>query len=99
MADMGFLKAYHQRAEFRQAQPLRHLAAQHATLEFGAHLALAGDDEHERQALAVGALQKPRQCAAGARQRHAVQVEPGVDLLPPAWKLRALAASKPRQRW
>ena len=36
MADMRFLKADHQRAEFRQAQPLRHLAAQHAALGFRA---------------------------------------------------------------
>ena len=34
MADMGFLEPDHQRAEFRQAQPLRHLAAQHAALGF-----------------------------------------------------------------
>src|SRR2546421_3755453 len=39
-------------------------------------------------------LQETEQLAVGARLRHAVQVEPGIDLLPPAGKLRALAASK-----
>src|SRR6266702_2522612 len=59
MTDMCFLKADHQRAEFRQAQPLRHLAAQHPTLGFGPDgAALAGDDEHKRQAIAVGPLQE-----------------------------------------
>jgi len=30
MTDMGFLEANHQRAQFRRAQPLRNLTAQHA---------------------------------------------------------------------
>ena len=99
MADMGFLEADHQRAEFRQAQPLRHLAAQHAALGFGAaDLALAGDDEHEGQAVAVRALQERQQRAVGAGLRHAVQIEPGIDFFAAARKLRALAASDRRQR-
>ena len=81
MADMRFLEADHQRTEFRQAQPLRHLAAQHPAFGFGADFALAGDDEHEGQALAVGALQEAEQRAVGAGLRHAVQIEPGIDLL------------------
>ena len=98
MADMGFLKTDHQRAEFRQAQPLRHLAAQYAALGFGAHFAFAGDDQHECQAIAVGALQEARKRAVGAGLRHAMQVEPGFDLLAAARQLRALAASQRRQR-
>src|ERR1700722_1818500 len=35
MADMRFLEADHQRAEFRQAEPMWHLAPQHAALGFG----------------------------------------------------------------
>src|SRR6201999_1649679 len=81
MADMRLLKADHQRTEFRQAQPLRHLAAQHTALGFRAHFALAGDDEYERQAVAMGALQEARQRAMGTGLRHAVQVDAGVDLL------------------
>ena len=81
MADMRFLEADHQRTEFRQAEPVRHLAAQHPAFGFGAEFAFAGDDENEGQALAVGALQKTEQRAVGAGLRHAVQVEPGIDLL------------------
>src|ERR1700726_2065928 len=56
MADMRFLKADHQRAKFRQAQPLRHLAPQHAALGFGsAHFALTGDDKDKSQAVGMGA--------------------------------------------
>ena len=98
MADMGFLEADHQRAEFRQAEPLRHLAAQHAALGFGADLALAGDDEHECQPVMMGALQETEQRAMRPRLRHAVEVEPGVDLLPPARQMRPLAAADRRQR-
>ena len=84
MADMRFLKADHQRAKLREIQPLRHLAAQHPTLGISSRATFAGNDEHERQAVAVGALQETEQLAVGARLRHAVQVEPGIDLLPPA---------------
>ena len=98
MADMRFLKADHQRTEFRQAQPLRHLAAQHAALGFGADLAFTGDDENESQALAVGALQEAEQHAVGAGLRHAVQIEPGIDLLAATRQLRTLATAERRQR-
>ena len=46
----------------------------------------------------MGALQEAEQRAMRARLRHAVQVEPGVDLLPPARQMRALAAAERRQR-
>ena len=98
MADMGFLEADHQRAEFRQAEPLRHLTAQHAALGLGPDLALAGDDEHEGQPVMMGALQEAEQRAMRPRLRHAVQVEPGIDLLPAARQMRPLAAADRRQR-
>ena len=60
---------------------MRHLAAQHAAFGFGSDLALAGDDEDECQAVAVGALQEAEQRAVGAVLRHAVQIEPCIDLL------------------
>jgi hypothetical protein len=50
----------------------------------GAGFALAGDDEDEGQAVAMGALQKRRERAVRPGLRHAVQVEPGFDLLPAA---------------
>src|ERR1700761_9540485 len=84
MADMGFLEADDQRAKFRQAQPLRYLAAQHAAFGLAAaDLALAGDDEHEGVAFDVGALQESVQRTMGAGLRHAMQVEPRVDLAAP----------------
>ena len=85
MADMGFLETDHQRAEFRQAQPLRDLAAQHTALGLGAtHFALAGDDEHEGQAVMMGALQEAEQRVVGMKLRHAVKIEPRIDLAPAA---------------
>ena len=36
------------------------------------------------QAVAAGALQETEQFAMGSGLRHAVHVEPGIDLLPPA---------------
>jgi hypothetical protein len=63
---------------------LRHLAAQHPAFGFRPHgAAFAGDNKHECQASAVGALQKTEQCVVGTRLRHAVQVEPCIDILPP----------------
>src|ERR1043166_9033406 len=98
MADMGFLEADHQRAEFRQAEPSRHLTAQHAPLGLRPDLALAGDDEHESQPVMMGALQEAEQRPMRPRLRHAVEVEPGVDLLPPTRQMRSLAAADWRQR-
>ena len=79
MADMRFLETDHQRAKFRQAQPLRHLPAQHAALGIAGD-ALAGDDKHEGEAIMMRALQEAEQRAVGAGLRHAVQIEPCVDL-------------------
>ena len=42
----------------------------------------------------MGALQEAGQRAVGAGLRHAVQIEPGVDLLAAARQLRALAACR-----
>src|SRR5882757_905309 len=75
------------------------MAAQHATLAFrAADLALAGDDEHEGQAVVMGTLQEAEEHAMCARLRHAVQVEPGIDILPAARQLRALATPERCQR-
>src|SRR3954469_11072398 len=98
MADMSFPEADHQRAEFRQAEPLRHLAAQHAALGLRPDLALAGDDEHKSQPVMMGALQKAEQRTMRPRLRHAMQVEPCIDLLAPARQMRPLAAADRRQR-
>ena len=70
----------------------------HAALGLRPDLALAGDDEHEGQPVMMGALQEAEQRAMRARLRHAVQVEPGVDLLSSARQMRPLAAADWRQR-
>ena len=85
MSDVGFFKTNHNGPKLREVQPLRHLAAKYAAFGFRSHrAAFAGDDEHEGQALGMGALQEARQGAVGAQLRHAVQIEPGIDLLPAA---------------
>ena len=80
MADMGLFKTDDQGTEFRQSQPLRHLAAQYAALGFGSDFAFSGDNQHETQAVAVRAMQEARELPVGPRLRHAVQIEAGVDL-------------------
>src|SRR4051812_17999142 len=98
MTDVSFLEADDERAEFRQAKPVRDLTTQHATLLFGAaDLTFAGDDEHEGHAVAVGALQETEQRVMGADLRHAVQVETGFDLILSARQPETLAPAKRHQ--
>src|SRR5579863_2299334 len=98
MTDMRLLKADHERPKLRLAQPLRHGAAQHPPPGFGAHFALAGDDQHKGEAVMMRAMQKAGERTMRAALRHPMQVEPCFDLLSPARKLRALATPKWRQR-
>jgi len=81
MTDMGLFEPDHQSAEFRLAEPLRHLAAQYSSLRLGSRLAFPGDDQHERQPFTVSTPQEGRKRVVRAGLGHAVQVEPGVDLL------------------
>jgi hypothetical protein len=98
MTDMGFLEADNQRAELRQAKPVRDLTAQHATFVFGtADLALAGDDEHEGHATTVGALQEAEQRVMSTNLRHAVQIEAGINLVSSPREPGALAPAKRHQ--
>ena len=60
---------------------MRHLPAQHAALAVAARFALAGDDEHEGAAVAVGTLQEAEEDPMRAGLGHAVQVKAGVNLL------------------
>jgi hypothetical protein len=96
MADMRFLKSDHERAEFRLAEPLRHLAAQYASLGPRAHLALAGDDKDKSEAIEMRALQENRECVVRMRLRHPVQVEPCFDIAASAQEFRTFAAAKRR---
>ncbi|PWE75969.1 hypothetical protein XF30_03545 [Bradyrhizobium sp. SUTN9-2] len=94
MADRGFLEADYEGAEFRQAEPFRHLAAEHAA--FAATASLAGDDEHEGEAVLMGAVQEAGQRAMGAHLGHAVQIEPCLDLAAAARQLGSLALAERR---
>ena len=86
-------------AEFRQRQPVRHLTAQHAALGFGYRSRpLPVMTSTKVSAVVMGALQETEQRAMRPRLRHAVQVEPGVDLLAAARQMRPLAAADRRQR-
>ena len=99
MADMGFLEADHQRAEFRQPQPLRHLTAQHAA--FGLRrpiLPLPVMMSTKVSPSWWARCRKPNSARCALRLRHAVQIEPGIDLLAAARQMRSLAAADRRQR-
>src|SRR5581483_7336926 len=99
MADVGLLVADHDAAELRQRQPERHLAAQNALLAlFTAEAALAGDDEHEGRAIGVRAVQERKQRAMRPRLRHAMQIDPRMNLLAPARQFCLVAAADRRQR-
>ena len=78
---------------------LSRLAAIAVTALFaGAGPALASDDQHESQAVVMRVLQKFKQGAMGADLRHAVEIEPGVNLVASPRQLGALATSERRQR-
>lgn len=94
MTDGRDIEADDQRTKLRQAQPVRHLTAQHAALDaFRADAALAGDDENEARAIGLRALQEHQQCAMRAILRHAVQIEPAMNIAAALGKVRALAAA------
>ena len=81
MADMRFLEADHQRAEFRQASHCGTWRRSTPRSASPPHPALAGDDEHEGHAVTMGALQEAEQRPVGVSLGHAVQIEPRLDLL------------------
>ena len=84
MTDMSFFEADNHGPEFRQRQPLRHLTPKHAALGFSSGFAFPGDDKHKAQAVEMGTAQKLRERVVCARLSHAMQIEPGFDLLFPA---------------
>src|ERR1019366_4885253 len=63
---------------FRQAQPLRYLAAQYAGL---APASFAGDHQHQPGVARAGAAQEPQQRGMRLTLRQPMQVETGVDRL------------------
>lgn len=82
MADMRFVESDHHAAKLRKAEPLRHLTAQHPTLRFRSHgAALAGDDKNDTHPVGLRVKQEIQQHAMGFGLRHAMQVEPRIDIL------------------
>lgn len=82
VADMSFLKADDQVAEFREAKPLRHMAAKNPALGFSAcRSSFPGDHKHERHAIGMSMVQEVQQFAMSSRLCHAVKIEPRIDVL------------------
>jgi hypothetical protein len=84
VTDMRLVETGDQRAELRKVEPSRDLPAKHAAL--GARIVrstLAGDDKHECKTVARGGLQKTQQRTMRPRLRHAMQVDPGIDVFSP----------------
>ena len=81
VADRGALEADDEAAEFRQPQPERHHALEHAAAAavVAAARALAGDDQHHLAAARLLRPQEAKQRVVRLGLRHAVQIEPAVD--------------------
>jgi hypothetical protein len=59
VGDVSFLESDHERAEFRQAQPLRHLALQHSSLT-RVSAPFSGDDKDEPSIARPRHMQEPQ---------------------------------------
>ena len=82
MVGRGLLEAEHDRAQLRQAQPVRHDAAQDAALLEEAVArgggALAGDHQHDLVAALARAMQEADERPMGLALAHAVEVDRAV---------------------
>ncbi len=95
MTDVGLIETSDQCAEFRKTEPFRDLPPQHATFGFRTcRAALAGNDKYKREAVTGRVLQEAQQGTMRPRLRHAMQVDPRIDIFPPAGQLRSLAAGQ-----
>jgi hypothetical protein len=59
VGDVSLLKSDHERAEFRQAQPLRHLALEHSSLTRPS-APFSGDDKDEPRIARPRRMQEPQ---------------------------------------
>ena len=91
VGDVRVLEADDEVAEFRQGQPLRHLAAQHADL---AAAAFAGNHQYQPRIACIGGAQKTLQRAMRFALRIAVQIKASVDRLLAAGDALLHAAAK-----
>src|SRR5262249_30055766 len=81
VAQMGVLEAKHVAAEFRQFQPLRHLALEHAALApvVARAATFAGDHQDELGAIALRLAQEREQRRMRLALGFAVKVDAGID--------------------
>jgi hypothetical protein len=98
MTGMRLVETHDQRAKLGESKPLRDLPAQYAPLGVQPpRAALAGNDKHEGEAIARRVLQKLQKGSICPRLRHAMQVDPGIDIFPSSGQLRSLAAGERRR--
>jgi len=88
MTDMGGLEADDIDAKFRQSQPQRHLALEHAALAplVARAGAFAGDDEGKPGAVVLCLAQKTKQCTVCLVLRAAVEIDARLDQVAAARK-------------
>jgi hypothetical protein len=79
MGNMRILETDDQRAELRQAQPLRYLPSQNTALAVTRTSALARDNQHKPCAASTRRAQKPQQSRMGFALRQPMQIEPAVN--------------------
>src|SRR5260370_36336146 len=104
MPSMGLLEGGHIGAEFRQLEPERHLALEHARFYpiVPRGRALAGDDKNESGAVGLRPAQETQQRSMGFALGLAVEVEARIDRLDAAGAaplLPALERFAPRRRF
>ena len=101
MHQMGVLDRKHVAAEFGEPQPLRHHALENAPPSrslAGAETALAGDHQHEAQAVLLRAAQEAEQRPMRLVLRAAMQVDATVDRFGAARQPLLLPALERRDR-
>jgi hypothetical protein len=93
MSNVRLLEANYQCPEFRQAQPLRHLALEDSSLPL-ASAAFSGDDKHKSRVACSGGPQETQKGRVGFVLGQPVQIEAAVDCFFAASDPRAHAASQ-----
>ena len=89
------------------AQPMRHKAPEHAALLGGPEIALLVPpaasltryDQHMAFTFGLAAREKTAECRIGVLLAKAMQVEPGIDLVPSARKPFGRAGIEGLRRW
>ena len=98
MGDVRVLEPDDQRAELRQAQPLRYLSFQDAALTVTRTRAFTGDHQHQSRAAGTRRAQKPQQGCVRFDLRQPMQVKPAVNPFLAACNALLHPAAKRRKR-